>query len=44
MAMLLYTIDYWENHHSAETNGAFVPQKGFSFNAIGRLLGASPEL
>jgi diacylglycerol O-acyltransferase-1 len=44
MAILLYTIDYWENNHPAESTEEFVPKHGFSFNAIGRFLGASPEL
>lgn len=43
MAMLLYTIDYWENNHSAE-EVLPLPKHGFSFDAIGRFLGASPEL
>lgn len=41
MALLLYTIDYWEKNHSAEE---VLPKHGFSFDAIGRFLGASPEL
>ena len=42
MALLLYTIDYWEKNHSAEEE--VMPEHGFSFDAIGRFLGASPEL
>jgi diacylglycerol O-acyltransferase-1 len=44
MAILLYTIDYWENNHPVESTAEIVPKHGFSFDAIGRFLGASPEL
>eukprot|EP00804_Cyclotella_cryptica_P012557 CCRYP_014715-RA/>CCRYP_014715-RA protein AED:0.01 eAED:0.01 QI:22/1/1/1/1/1/3/4001/752 len=46
MAMLLYTIDYWETHSvlTPEAMTDFVSRRGLPFAAIGRFFGASPEL
>ena len=44
MALLLYTIDYWESNHSVESTADFVQKHGLPFNAIRQLLGANPEL
>ncbi|KAL7484237.1 hypothetical protein ACHAW6_009884 [Cyclotella cf. meneghiniana] len=43
MAMLLYTIDYWETHIPESTTD-YVSRRGLPFAAIGRFFGASPEL
>ena len=46
MAMLLYTIDYWETHSvlTPESMTDYVSRRGLPFAAIGRFFGASPEL
>jgi hypothetical protein len=46
MAMLLYTIDYWETHSvsTPESMTGYVSRRGLPFAAIGRFFGASPEL
>ncbi|KAL3807165.1 hypothetical protein ACHAXA_011366 [Cyclostephanos tholiformis] len=48
MAMLLYTIDYWEAHHQQDLAAlnpeADAPRLRIPFNEIGKLLGASSEL
>lgn len=41
MAMLLYTIDYWENNQEIIEQ---IEEKKIPFAFIGRLFGASPEL
>ena len=46
MAMLLYTIDYWEIHHRDDL-AVLEPEEGglkIPFAAIGRMFGASSEL
>lgn len=43
MALLLYTIDYWESH-AVVTPEVTPPKHGLPFDAIGRFFGASPEL
>ena len=52
MAMLLYTIDYWEMHQQSRFDHAAIsepamdvlPKQGIPFAAIGRIFGASSEL
>jgi|EP00970_Alexandrium_tamarense_P012503 hypothetical protein len=46
MAMLLYTIDYWEVHFNAAITESTieVPRKSFRFDKIGRFFGAHSEL
>jgi len=49
MAMLLYTIDYWETHHhdeliAQELEAANASKLKIPFAAIGRVFGASSEL
>jgi len=45
MAMLLYTIDYWETHSVLTPESIDnVSTRGLPFAAIGRFFGASPEL
>ena len=45
MAVLLYTIDYWEmNQQSRPVDVGLEPKRGVSFASIGKFFGASPEL
>lgn len=48
MAMLLYTIDYWETNHHEDVLATDLevdsPKFKLSFAAVGRFFGASPEL
>jgi len=48
MAMLLYTIDYWEINHGQDIAvlepDESEPRLRFPFAAIGKIFGASPEL
>jgi hypothetical protein len=41
MAMLLYTIDYWEHNHEVIEK---IEEKKIPFAVIGRFFGASSEL